>query len=68
MFRINAKLIRGLLFERRLSLRQFALQSGLNPSTAAKVTKDGAAVSCKTISDLAAFFGVDGNSLIVEKE
>lgn len=68
MLRINAELIRELLFQRGLSLRQFALKAGLNPSTAAKVIKDGSTVTTKTVADIARFFGVDGNALILVKE
>lgn len=67
MLKINAELIRKLLFERRLSLRQFALKAGLNASTAAKVIKDGSTVTTKTVADIALFFGVEGNALILAK-
>ena len=68
MLKINAELIRKLLFERRLSLRQFALKAGLNPTTAAKVIKDGTTVTTKTVADIVRFFGVDGNSLILAEK
>ena len=68
MFKINAAFIRNWIFERGLSLRQFAEQSGLNGLTVAKIVKDGATASAQTIATLARFFGVDGNSLIITEE
>lgn len=66
MFKINAKLVRTLIFERGLSLRQLAMQAGLNAATAGKLIRDGAIVSVKTISKLAKFFGVDANTLVLD--
>ena len=68
MFRINAKLVRDFLFQRGLSVREFAAAAGLNALTAGKLIRDGATATMKTISALAKFFGVDGNSLILGGE
>lgn len=68
MFKINAAFIRNWIFEHGLSLRQFAAQTGLNGLTVAKLVKDGATASMKTIATLATFFDVDGNSLIITEE
>lgn len=64
MFKIDSDFVRRMIFERGLSLRQFAAQSGLNGLTVAKIVKDGATASAQTIGVLARFFNVDGNSLI----
>lgn len=66
MFKINAKLVRTLIFERGLSLRQLAMQAGLNAATVGKLIRDGATASIKTISKLAKVFGVDANTLVLD--
>mgnify|MGYP002627012598 CR=1 FL=1 len=68
MFQVNASRIRQLLIQRRLSLRQFALQAGLNQITAAKCIKDGATVAITTIAAIAEFFGTSGDELILRKD
>ena len=66
MFRLNATLIRKLLIERRLSIRQLAKQSGLNELTARKVIDDGAKVTLRTLAALADYFNVNGEELILK--
>lgn len=66
MFKVNAKVVREYLFQRGLSLRQLAEQTGLNTATTGKLIRDGATASLKTISTLAKFFNVDGDSLILK--
>lgn len=68
MFKVDSDFVRRMVFERGLSLRQFAEQSGLNGLTVAKIVKDGATASAQTIAALARFFGVDGNSLILSSQ
>ena len=65
MFKVNSARVRDFLFQRGLSLRQFAEQAGLNTATAGKLIRDGATVSTKTISALAKFFNVTGDELIL---
>ena len=65
MFTINAKFIRAEIFRRSLSLKEFAAQCGLSEITARKLTRDGATATSKTIAQLAKFFSVDGNDLIL---
>lgn len=65
MFKLNAKLVRRMMIERGLSLRQLAMQAGLNTATAGKLIRDGATASLKTIGVLAKFFNVDGDELIL---
>lgn len=67
MFQVNAGLVREEIFRRDLSLRQFALQAGLNPFTASKCIRDGATVTSRTIATLARFFNTSGDELIVTK-
>ena len=67
MFRLNATLIRKLLIERRLSIRQLAKQSGLNELTARKVIDDGAKVTLRTLATLADYFNVDSEKLILKE-
>lgn len=67
MFRLNATLIRKLLIERRLSIRQLAKQSGLNELTARKVIDDGAKVTLRTLAALADYFNVDSEELILKE-
>ena len=66
MMKVDSARVRDLLFQRGLSIREFAAQSGLNELTAAKVIRDGATVSTKVVGALAKFFNVDGNSLILK--
>ena len=67
MFRLNATLIRKLLLERKLSIRQLAKQSGLNEFTARKVIDDDSTVTMRTLATLAKFFNVDGELLILKE-
>lgn len=64
MFKVDSEFVRRLMFERGLSLKQFAEQSTLNGLTVRKLVKDGATASAQTIAALSKFFGVDGNELI----
>ncbi|MBR3746269.1 MAG: helix-turn-helix transcriptional regulator [Selenomonadaceae bacterium] len=66
MFKVDSGLVRRMVFERGLTLREFAKAAGLNGLTATKLVRDNATASVKTISTLARFFGVDGNSLILK--
>lgn len=66
MMKVDSARVRDLLFQRGLSIREFATQSGLNEFTARKTTRDGATVSMKVVGALAKFFNVDGNSLILK--
>ena len=66
MFKINAEFVRTLIFERGLSLKQFAKAAGLSEFTVGKLIRDGATARMKTISKLAKFFGVDGGELILD--
>lgn len=66
MFRLNSTLIRKLLLDRKLSIRQLAKQSGLNELTARKVINDGATVTLRTLAMLADFFNVNGDELILK--
>lgn len=65
MFKVNVKVVREYLFQRGLSLRQLAEQTGLNTATAGKLIRDGATASAKVIGALAKFFGVEGDELII---
>lgn len=65
MFKVNATRIRGLMFERGLSIEEFAKSAQINGLTARRAIQDGSTLSAKSISTLARFFGVDGNELIV---
>ena len=66
MFKVNSKFIREFIFQRGLSLKEFAEQAGLNQFTAGKIVRDGATVTAKTIGVLARFFNVDGEKLILK--
>lgn len=68
MFKVNTSRIRELMFERGLSISEFAKAAKINPITAAKVLRDGTTVNGKTIVALAKFFGVNGNELIAKEE
>ena len=68
MFTVDASKIRELMFERGINgVAEFARQAQLNGLTAAKVLKDGATATAKTINTLAKFFGVNGNELILKE-
>ena len=66
MFKVNTKFVRDCLFQRGLSLREFAAQAVLNVITAGKIVRDNVKVSMKTVGTLAKFFNVDGNDLILD--
>ena len=66
MFRLNVPMIRRLLAERRQSIRQFALASGLHEFTARKAVTDGATISMKTLGAIAQYFAVDADALIMK--
>ena len=64
MFKVNATKIRSLLFERGLTLKEFAQMAGVNGSTVRKATTDGETLNAKSLSALAKFLGVNGEELI----
>lgn len=64
MFAVDDSLIRSLLFERGLTVTEFARRAGINGLTARKLVKDGAKVNGRIVSTLAKFFGVDGEELL----
>ena len=66
MFSLDVARIRTMLFERNLSLAEFARQARINQVTARKVVTDGTTATAKVINSLAKFFGVDGNALILK--
>ena len=67
MFKVNVDRVRSLMFERGLSLKDFAAQSGLNALTVAKIVRDDSATaSAQTIATVAKFFGVNGNELVAK--
>ena len=67
MFKVNAALIRTLMFKRGIvGIYELAQQAGLNATTTAKTLKDGMKVSAKTLGTLAKFFSVDINDLILK--
>lgn len=65
MFKVDSKKIRGLMFERGLSIEEFAKSAQINGLTARRAIQDGSTLSAKSISTLARFFGVGGNELII---
>ena len=64
MYEVDDSLIRALIFERGLTVAQFARRAGINGLTARKLLKSGAKVNGRIIHALAKFFGVDGNVLL----
>lgn len=64
MFQVDAAKIRALLFERGLTLKEFAQMAGVNGSTVRKATTDGETLNAKSLSALAKFFGINGEELI----
>ena len=68
MFKVNAPLIRTLMFKRGIGgIYELAQQAGLNPTTTSKSLKDGSTVTAKTLNTLARFFSVDINELILNE-
>lgn len=66
MFTVDASKIRALMFASGINgTYELAKQAQLNAGTVAKVLKDGATATAKTINTLAKFFGVNGNELIL---
>ena len=68
MFKVDASRIRALVFDRELTITEFAKAAKINRITAAKVLRDGTTVNGKTIVALAKFFGVTGNEIIVKED
>lgn len=68
MFTIDAGKIRSLMFEHEVSgVYDLARKAKINTVTAARVLKDRATASTKTIAALAKFFNVNGNDLILKE-
>lgn len=68
MFTIDAGKIRSLMFEHEVSgVYDLARKAKINNLTAARVLKDGATATTKTIAALAKFFNVNGNDLILKE-
>ena len=68
MYEVDDSLIRALIFERGLTVAQFARRAGINCLTARKVLKGGAKVNGRIVSLLAKCLGVPGNDLIKEPQ
>lgn len=68
MFKINSPLVRRMMIERGLSLREFAAKAKINGLTASRVIRDGATVTAKVLAKLANFFGVNADSLIITSD
>ncbi len=68
MYEVDDSKIRALIFERGLTVTQFARRAGINGLTARKLVKDGAKVNGRIVSALAKFFGVDGNELLKKEQ
>ena len=68
MFKVNSSKLRAMLFERGLSVSEFAKAANINAVTARKLFNDGATVNAKVIAALAKFFDVNGNELLKEEE
>lgn len=67
MFTIDAGKIRSLMFEHEVSgVYDLARKAKINSLTAARVLKDGATATTKTIAALAKLFGVDFNEIILK--
>lgn len=66
MFNVDNRKIRGLLFDKHMTIKDLATQTGLNGVTCAKLVHGGR-VNAKIIGVIASFFGVEGNSLIKEE-
>ena len=68
MFTIDAGKIRSLMFEHEVSgVYDLAKKAQINAVTAARVLKDGATASTKTIAALAKLFGLNGEELILKE-
>ncbi len=66
MYQIDARFIRNELFKRSLAAKEMARLVGVNEFTMKKLLKDGATASAKIVGKLAAFFGVEGEQLILK--
>ena len=68
MFTVDAGKVRSLMFEHEVSgVYDLARKAKINNLTAARVLKDGATATTKTIAALAKFFNVNGNDLILKE-
>lgn len=67
MFTVDAGRIRTLMFERGISgTYELARQAQLNAGTVAKLLRDNAKATAKTIAAIAKLFNVNGNELILK--
>lgn len=67
MFTVDADKIRSLMFRHEVNgVYDLASKAKINSLTAARVLKDGATATTKTIAALAKLFGVDFNEIILK--
>lgn len=67
MFTVDTHKIRTLMFAKGIGVYELARQAQLNAGTVAKLLRDNAKATAKTISAVARFFDVDGNELLLKK-
>ena len=68
MFEVDTSKVRSLMFEHEVNgVYDLAQKTKLNNTTAARVLKDGATATTKTIAALAKLFGLNGEELILKE-
>ena len=68
MFELDGKTIRGLLLEKKMTLRELAKAASITETTAQKISRDGARTNAKTAGKVADALGVDARTIIKETD
>ena len=66
MFEIDGKTIRGLLLEKKMTLRELAKAASITETTAQKISRGGARTNAKTAGKVADALGVNARTIIKE--
>lgn len=64
MFELDGKAIRGLLLERKMTLRAMARTAGVSETTAQKIARGGAKTNAKTAGKVADALGVVADKIL----
>ena len=64
MFELDGKAIRGLLLEKKMTLRDMARKASITETTAQKIARGGARTNAKTAGKVADALGVDAKLIL----
>ena len=66
MFELDSKAIRGLLLEKKWTIRDYAKAASITETTAQKISRGGARTNAKTAGKVADALGVAPHAIIKE--